>query len=153
MLPVPLPAPRSAFRIRSAWFCLLLTAFLPLGCGEKLPPLAPVKGKVFLPDGKPLTSGQVSFVRETVDPDVKLPPSSGTIDSDGNYEIKTGGNSGAPLAKYKVTVTPDMSKGGMEQPKGEPLYDQKYKESTKTPFKFEVVESPEAGRYDLKLTK
>ena len=133
--------------------CLPVAAacLVAVGCGEKLPPLTPVKGAVTV-DGKKLTSGQVSLVPETPDPKQQVPPSSGKIDSDGNYEIFTGGKTGAPLGKYKVKVTPDMSmpsdKGKMEAP-----FDGKYLDSEKSKLGFEVVENAAVGRYDLKLTK
>jgi hypothetical protein len=138
-------------RNRYSVFCLVLflSGIVPLGCGESLPPLAPVKGTVYAADGSKLTSGQVSLVPETADTTRKVPPSSGKIESDGTYEIFTGGKPGAPLVKYKITISPDMSKGGMAQ--GKAPYDQKYREANKTPLKYEVVASPEANRYDLKL--
>jgi hypothetical protein len=120
-----------------------------LGCGptENLPPMLPVKGKATL-DGAPLTSGQVSLYPETIDPAVKIPPSSGSIDSNGNFEIFTGGKSGAPAGKYKVGVTPLMvpTQGGGAPPS----LPQKYMNDKDTPLKIEVVEG---GKYDLVLEK
>jgi hypothetical protein len=131
----------------------VVLAIVSLGCGsaETLPPLAPVKGKAMI-DGAPLTSGQVSLQAESADPAAKLPPSSGTIDGNGNYEIFTGGKPGAPLGKYKVVVTPSMvpMQGGGTPPAQPNL---KFRMATDTPLRIEVVESPKEGQYDLATTK
>jgi hypothetical protein len=132
---------------RACLFFLLGTV-AAAGCKPPLPPMAPVKGKVTL-DGQPVTSGQVSFV--PADEKTGAGESAGTIGADGAYEIHTAGQSGAPLGKYKVTVTPDMSKamqGGMTMP-----FPQKYGDPRNTPLQVEVINSPEQGRYDLKMTK
>jgi hypothetical protein len=133
--------------MRNTWFCLFLFGVILTGCGEALPPLAPVKGKVTI-DNVALKEGQVSLVAVNPDPAIKAPPSSGQIDPSGNYEIFTGGKPGAPLQKYKFVVTPPMIPGE----KGEPFH-MKYRDPAKTPHEFEVVASPAEGRYDLKLTK
>jgi hypothetical protein len=129
---------------------LVLPALVLLGCGGSgeapLPPLAPVKGTVTV-DGKKLTSGQVSLVAEL--PADKVPPSSGKIDSQGNYEIFTGGKSGAPLGKFKVGVTPDMSKPMEKGQEGPP---KNYQDPAKSKLVLDVIEGPLPGRYDLKLT-
>lgn len=123
---------------------------LALGCsgGKKLN-LAPVSGTVTV-GGQPLTAGQVSFLPATKDQEGTL--SAGTIGSDGKYTIFTGGKSGAPLGKYKVTVTPSM----MPSADGKAptfAFNQKYRDAKTTTLLFEVVEKPDAGRYDLKLDK
>jgi hypothetical protein len=128
-------------------------AIVSLGCSnaETLPTLAPVKGKATI-DGAPLTAGQVSLQAEAADPAAKIPPSSGTIDGNGNYEIFTGGKPGAPLGKYKVVVTPSMvpmQDGGT--PSAQPNL--KFRMSADTPLRIEVVESPKEGQYDLVTTK
>lgn len=133
---------------------------LVLGCGKDNP-MSSVSGKVTV-DGKPLSGGSVSFI-----PDV--PPgeegikeaskaatsglSAGSIGSDGTYKIYTAGKEGAPLGKYKVTVSPRMAPppDATEAPPLE--FDKKYSDAQKTPLRKEVVASPKAGDYDLKLTK
>jgi hypothetical protein len=134
----------------------LAMASLP-GCQKEnpLPPLAPVKGKVTGPNGKPLTSGNVVLHPQKVDKDMVLPPSSGQISSDGTYEIFTGGKAGAPLGLAKVTITPDMTsmvKGGAGQKasaKGN--LNLKYMNPNETPLQYTVVEGAGPGTYDLKL--
>jgi hypothetical protein len=125
------------------------------GCkgGANLPALAPVKGKVTV-DGKSVTSGQVVLIPETPEKGKEGALSAGQIDADGNYEISTGGKSGAPLGKHKVTVTPPTMPmpGAKGPPKGE-FNQKKYGDQKSTPLSITVVENPAPGAYDLKLTK
>ena len=135
-----------------AFLLLCLLALLGLaGCkGNSLPPLVPVKGKVTV-DGQPLTSGQVTYL--PADPSEKAPLSNGTIDSAGNYEIFTQGQSGAPKGKYKVTVSPSMvpAPGATAPPKAP--FHPKFMEFSKTTLLVEVVEGANPDAYWLKLTK
>jgi len=139
---------RSFSLSRTSVFIILGVA-IGAGCNPPLPPMAPVKGTVTL-NGQPVTSGQVAFV--PADDKTGAGLSAGTIGSDGTYEIHTANQSGAPLGKYKVTVSPSMvpAQGatGMTMP-----FDKKYGDPAATPFKVEVINNPEAGRYDLKMTK
>ncbi len=100
----------------------------------------------------PVTAGQVSLVPVTVDKGKPIPPSSGTIDASGNYEIFTGGKAGAPLGKYKVAVTPSMVpvEGAKAPPKAP--FNPKYQIADKSKLEIQVVDSPAPGAYDLKLT-
>lgn len=98
-----------------------------------------------------MTSGQVSLLPTKLDAAVKVPPSSGTVDSSGNYEIFTGGKPGAPLNSYKVVVTPSMVP--MQGGGGPAAINQKFMNDKDTPLQFEVVESPKEGQYDLQVTK
>ena len=131
---------------------LALLAIVPLGCdsADPLPPMAPVKGKATI-DGAPLTAGHVALHPEVVDPAVKVPPSNGQIDSNGNYEIFTDGKAGAPLGKYKVVVTPSMvpMQGGTPPVQ----VNQRFRVPTDSPLSIEVVETPKEGQYDLQTTK
>jgi predicted small lipoprotein YifL len=130
------------------------------GCGKQLPPMAPVSGKVTV-GGQPLTSGQVAFL-----PDLGAPSdaakgggeqtvglSAGQISSDGTYKIFTAGKEGAPAGKYKVTVTPSMVPMGDAKTAPQTAIKQVYQNPQMTPLRFEVIATPEAGRYDLKLSK
>ena len=92
---------------RARWFSSMLLAFSAglAGCGnsDSLPHLQvyEVKGKVVLADGKPLTSGVVSFVSIGGLP---ITPSA-TIASDGTFSVVTGGSGeGAPTGDYKVRI-------------------------------------------------
>ena len=137
----------SAPRIR---LFLLVGAVLGAGCGPTLPPMTPVKGKVTV-DGQPVTSGQVSYL--PADNKTGAGLSAGTINASGEYEIHTAGQSGAPLGKYKVTVTPSMvpTQGATGMPTA--AFNTKYQNVDLTPLSIEVVNNAEAGHYDLKLTK
>jgi hypothetical protein len=138
----------STFRV---W--LVVAACIPLlpGCKKESAKLVPVAGKVTL-KGQPITAGQVSLIPLSKD-EKTAGISSGAIDSDGSYKILTNGKDGAPLGKYRVTVTPPM----MPAPEGKkgPMvpFNKAYMNTTNTPLEIEVVASPVAGAYDLKLTK
>jgi hypothetical protein len=83
---------------------LLLAALLSVvapGCGESNPlsgvKFYPVKGKVMLSDGKPLTSGRVVFVatKSTI-------TSTADIESDGAFAFKGNSGVGLPDGEYKI---------------------------------------------------
>lgn len=129
------------------------------GCGKKTPPMAPVSGKVTV-DGQPVTSGQVSFVPDVQILGVENPAehastgmSAGQI-TNGEYKIYTSGKEGAPLGKYKVTVTPSMVPTSPDAKSMPPTgFSKAYSDARSTPLNMEVIASPEPGRYDLKLKK
>ncbi|SIO65640.1 hypothetical protein SAMN05444166_7772 [Singulisphaera sp. GP187] len=88
---------------------LCLAAFA--GCGSSSEAAGkvtvyPVKGKILLPDGQPLTSGRVVFL-----PLGELMiESSGTIGSDGSFSLSTGvSGEGAPAGEFRVKLAPDDS--------------------------------------------
>jgi hypothetical protein len=93
--------------VRAGWL-VGLTVILWLGqagCGksDSLPSLQvyEVKGKVLLPDGKPLSGGWIYFVSKG---DLPVTPS-GQISSDGTFSLVTGGSGeGAPAGDYKIRV-------------------------------------------------
>jgi hypothetical protein len=65
--------------------------------------LYPAKGKVLLPDGKPLTAGQVIFVGAKSGI-TNLAP----IDTNGNFAFKEG-TGGLPEGEYKIRIDPGES--------------------------------------------
>lgn len=144
---------------RLAFIAVLIgIGFVP-ACNKEHP-FASVSGKVTV-DGKPLSGGNVNFIPD-VPTDKEGHPkvsgldtsglSSGQIDPDGSYKIYTGGKAGAPVGKYKVTVTPPMvpAHGSTEAP---PLgFEKKFSDAQQTPLHKEVVVSAKPGDYDLKLT-
>jgi hypothetical protein len=88
------------------WMGLALMAGLAIGfagCGDPNSAgtlkVYPVKGQVLLPDGKPLTSGQVVLVSNE-----KAMEFTGELGSDGNFQIKTSYGDGAPEGTYKVRI-------------------------------------------------
>ena len=119
-----------------------------VGCsgGDTVPPLSPVKGSVTV-DGKPVTSGAVTFYPVAADPNHRYASPTGQIDSAGTYELFTSGQPGAPAGKYKVTVNPSMvpTQGAKSLPKAP--FDEKYRQEKKTPLQVDVP----AASYDLKL--
>ena len=123
--------------------CLVLCA----GCKSKVP-LAPVSGKVTV-GGQPVTAGQVALVPEKGVAAAGL--SAGKIESDGTWTIHTDGRSGAPLGKYKVTVTPAMTPTGSGPPAAP--FHASYQSAQTTPLRIEVVNAPSPDAYDLKLTR
>ncbi len=89
--------------IRVAWVMAAGLALAVGGCGEPNPlsgaKLYPVKGKVLLPDGKPLSSGQVVFVGSKM-----MVTSPATIESDGSFTFKSASGDGLPEGDYKVRI-------------------------------------------------
>jgi hypothetical protein len=150
------------FFSRLVYVVALVGAGFVLGCGGKEGrPLAPVSGKVTV-DGKPLSSGQVTFIpdvpsgQEGTKQASKLKttaPSVGEIGPDGTYKISTGGKDGAPLGKYKVTVSPSMVPAPDATDAPATGFNRKFSDAHDTPLKVEVVATPAPGAYDLKLTK
>jgi hypothetical protein len=82
-----------------------MTAFLALAVGcENNNPLAsatfyPVKGKVLLPDGKPLTAGHVVFVSTKT-----TTTATATIESDGSFSFKGASGDGLPEGDYIIRI-------------------------------------------------
>jgi len=66
----------------------------------------PVRGKVLLADGKPLTAGRVTFMSPE-----KALEFSGPIGPDGSFSIMYGEKEGAPEGKYVVRIDPELPKG------------------------------------------
>ena len=141
---------------------LVSTSFLAIlllsGCGDGIETY-PVSGKVMLKD-QPLKpkSGYVTL-KPMADKDntTKFEPS-GAIQPDGTYVIYTTKNhSGAPPGWYKVIVTakgdmPDKSEFTSDhRPLPKQLVHAKYGQAKTTPLMIEVVASPKAGAYDLKV--
>lgn len=126
-------------------------AMLVVGCGSEDEKLVPVAGKVTV-NGKPLTSGTVSFRPDQGKGNKSQHQPNGVIDAEGNYKMTLSPDKkGVPPGWYKVVVV------ALDDPwPGKPLksfIDMKYADEKTTPLKVEVVANPEPGRYDLKLTK
>jgi len=125
--------------------CLVLVA--AVGCGGG-PATSPVSGKVTV-DGQPLPNGSVGFRPETG----TMPREPAGVIENGNYTIYTDGKPGAPLGKYKVIVVVEQKIDSTKPEVPKPPFNPKYSDPAKTDLKVEVVTSPAAGAYDLKLTK
>ena len=131
---------------------LLGFVWLGIGCsGDDSPRLVPVSGHVTV-DGKPLTSGTVTLRPDKSQGNTYGGEPLGDINEQGEYTILTRGKPGAPLGKYKVTVTssgPITSDNTKANPKN--LLNMTYFHADITPLAVEVVKEPAAGAYDLKL--
>jgi len=145
-----------------------LCTFLALaGCGKGELKLVPVEGKVTV-GGKSLTSGVVTYWLEGEAEGSKKVAPIGNIGTDGTYKMTTNGKDGAPVGRYKVTVStmmppgsdvPDLSGDGGKKPpppkEANPAVriDSRYISPKTTTLKVEVSENPSSGAYDLKLER
>jgi len=154
---------------RSGILALAVVVLAALGCGDKsgVGKTEPVSGKVTL-DDKPLTTGSVTYHPDKGKGNTAEFSPSGSIGEDGTYSLststRTGMATGAPPGWYKVTVSTMAPMGGMgggqpmpqaggkppPMPKPIPI-NPKYTDPANTPLSVEVVASPPAGAYDLKL--
>ncbi len=137
-------------RIRVAW---VMTAGLVVamgGCGEPNPlsgaKLYPVKGKVLLPDGKPLSAGQVVFVGSKT-----MITSSATIESDGSFAFKSASGDGLPEGDYKIRIEGGAGSGGKKGKANNPFADQFLDEDT-SELTATVTSDEAKNNFELKLT-
>lgn len=97
----------------AAWSSLGLS-----GCGGPGPysgALYPVKGRVLLADGNPLTGGTVQFI-----PSSGGLPASGPIAADGTFSLKSKTREGAAPGEYRVRIEPSpeiLARKGRASPK------------------------------------
>jgi hypothetical protein len=106
------------------------------GCGNKL---HPVRGKVTLDDGTPVTRGLIVFERTDGGPALTA---RGDIKEDGTYELstyKTG--DGVPPGKYRVLVNPLDLSDIPDEKKNLP-FDVKYTTFAKSGLEYEVKSGP-----------
>jgi hypothetical protein len=94
--------------------------------------LYPVKGKVLLADGKPLTTGRVAFV--SLEKGLRF---SGPIGPDGSFSIGSDEKEGAPEGKYIVRIDPEAASG---LAKGKPK-----KRSAALPFPHKYADETTSG--------
>ena len=86
---------------------MVILAAVAAGCtpkGPTLPGTVPVKGKILLPGGQPLTGGRLEFI-----PDIKPPGFDGFagVNKDGTFIVQTfKGDDGVVPGVYTVVVTP-----------------------------------------------
>jgi hypothetical protein len=123
-----------------------------------------VKGKVLLPDGKPLSAGSVVFVGSK-----SGITSSASIGSDGAFEIKAGSGAGLPDGDYKVRIEGGSgtdSKRGAKSKTGIPFDNQFLDEDasgltatvtsdeTKNDFEFKLIpKKSESGAGDRRESR
>jgi hypothetical protein len=133
-----MPLPRIFCALAVAWLALPLLAG---GCGHSsnLPPRAKVTGHVTL-DGKPLTTGFVTFV-----PDAKQhtdgPPAVGGINLEGLYELSTDRQStgdGAIVGFHRVRVMAYTPSSDPQQSMTASLIPLRYNNEATSGLAFEV---------------
>lgn len=144
----------------AASFCAAI-AFLS-GCGANPSPgLIPVSGKVLV-DDKAVQSGTVQFRADAQRGNTTMDIPLGVIRSDGSYELTTNERPGAPPGWYRVLIVGDNFKVTNPPPSSiwpkipegavpKPLVNERYLYFNQTDLFVEVVESPEADAYVLKL--
>jgi hypothetical protein len=75
----------------------------------------------------------------------------GNIESDGSYRVQTHIKDGAPLGWYRVTVTAAEQIDPKNPYFTNWLIPTKYVDPKTSRLRYEVVENPSPGRYDIKL--
>jgi hypothetical protein len=149
---------RDFWRVRLG--VLWLSAALVIGsagCGNldrfSLPTSYPVKGKVLLPDGKPLTSGRIMFI--STESGLTF---GGTIGSDGTYTVKSGTREGAPQGNYKVRIEIDetslpQAKGRKGQRSVQLPFANKYTDEDASQLTATVKPDENSNNFEFKLMK
>jgi hypothetical protein len=107
-------------------------------------------------NGRPLTTGAVSFRPFGIEGEARKHNPTGEIDAGGNYRLYTAGHSGAPAGRYKVLVFADenrLATSGAHPLMPKWLVNAKYTREQTTDVIIEVVESPPPQAYDLNLDR
>jgi hypothetical protein len=136
----------------------LLVSSLGLGCGDGITRL-PVTGKITL-NNAPFTAEttRVLFMPDKSRGNDSAFEPMGEVDQDGVYVLTTKGRNGAPPGWYKVVVTAhdnqvELAGVRKDRPVPKSLLPVKYGTASTTDLAIEVVENPDPGHYDLKLSK
>jgi hypothetical protein len=132
----------------STWHSTVAVLLVAAGCGGTGSPFAgpryPVKGKVMLVDGKPLTSGRIFF-------SAIEPPTSQAADigSDGSFEFKGPSGDGLPAASYKVRISPAAPEGTKTAVK--PAFASKYQDEEDSGLTAPVTADESKNQFEFKL--
>jgi len=115
--------------------------------------LYPVKGRVVLPDGKPLASGRIVFV--AVKSSLTAPA---TIESDGSFVVKGSTGDGLPEGDYRVRLEVDESKlppsgGNPAQRKSTLPFPGHYADEDTSDLKATVKPDASGNSFEFNLTK
>ncbi len=128
---------------RGLWAAPVLLLLAVGGCGR----YAPVRGKVTLEDGTPVTSGTVIFESKEAD---KPLTARGDIQTDGSYQLSTDRpGDGVPPGWYRVLVAPPP-----QNPDGPPVkevFDRRYGAFATSGLEFEVKSG--SNDYPIRLSK
>jgi hypothetical protein len=144
------PGMRSSLK---SWLILVGCGVLAVslaGCGKSGSKLVQVAGKVTA-GNKPLTTGTVIFYPDAGRGNTSKEEPRGDIDSEGNYRLLTGIQTGAAAGWYKVAVTAADQVDPKNPYFTKWLIPEKYIDPRTSKLTIEVVASPAAGAYDLKL--
>jgi hypothetical protein len=129
----------------------LLLAFA--GCDSSgLGRIVPVKGKVML-DGKAVPTGSLVFKPDSAKANTSTFEPASPIGADGSYSLFTKEKQGAPLGWYKVGVVAQEANPSDPYAAMKALVPQRYNDPETSGVAIEVVASPAADAYDLKLAK
>jgi hypothetical protein len=132
--------------------CLIVSLLL-CGCGPAEEKLVPVSGIITV-QGMPLPYGTITLIPDAAQGNTSQHQPYGTVGSDGKFALQTDGKPGAPLGRYIVTISsvkPPTPEEGMKPAVFAASQD--YLDPTKSGLTLDVVETPAAGVYDLKLDK
>jgi hypothetical protein len=141
-------------RLAACCLCALILVNVA-GCESSNPlsgqTLYPVKGKVLLRDGKPLTSGRVIFVatKSTI-------TSTADVGSDGGFTFKGASGDGLPEGEYKIridagssgTATKGLSRG---EPQGNLPFDSMFLDEDSSGLTATVTSDESKNNFELKL--
>ncbi len=141
---------RNGSRRIGFWLLMASLTISSAGCGGESNPLSglkvyPVKGKVTLPDGKPLTAAKVVFVatKSTIS-------STANLESDGSFTFKGGANGdGLPEGEYKVRLETD---GVTRAKKGVAPFPSRYMDEDASDLVAIVKPDEASNNFDFKLT-
>jgi hypothetical protein len=113
----------------------------------------PVKGKVLLPDGKPVTSGRIVFA--STKSTLTAPA---TIEKDGSFTVKGSVGDGLPEGDYKVHIEVDETKlpqvkGVPSRRKGTLPFPAEYSEADTSPLKATIKPGDNVLEFPLKKSR
>src|SRR5262245_23200264 len=141
---------------------VFVTLLAVSGCGDAsgVGMTFPVSGTITI-NGQPLIAqtAMVLFKPDASRGNLGHFDPAGPLDGQGHYTLSTAGKTGAPAGWYKVVVTATTTEmsvpAGQRRARPHPksLVAAKYGQAKTTELAVEVVESPSAGAYDLKLTR
>ncbi|MGQ9506075.1 MAG: carboxypeptidase-like regulatory domain-containing protein [Thermogutta sp.] len=131
------------FRLTGVWLSAI-TLLIVSGCGSRGPRLAVVKGRVTL-DGQPLANAIVTFT-----PVAGGPASTGTTNSNGEYELACQLGRGAVVGQHKVSVRsqPPVPTGAGAVSSDDPSYQYGGQDSSTAP----VFQEKIPAKYNTQTT-
>jgi hypothetical protein len=145
---------RRVSAVRLAACCLSVSMVIGVAGCESNPlsgkTLYPVKGKVLLADGKPLTSGAVVFVatKSTI-------TSTANVENDGGFTFKGASGDGLPEGEYKVRIEAGTSslavKGLRGAPQGKLRFDSIYLDEDSSNLTATVTPDETKNNFEFKL--